>query len=127
MLFPINNRQDLQKLDEAVSLQNQVKAVSLQDKLGEQNYQRNAEKIYKPLTDTIKNTSEKTTKTITESSNMNNEVINDLINKLSEILNDRGILASYLMSPLSKITNPENSSKFKLVKDSSSIRVDDLK
>ena len=42
-------------------------------------------------------------------------------------MNDRGILASYLMSPISKITNPENSSQFKLVKDSNSYRVDDLK
>ena len=31
------------------------------------------------------------------------------------------------MSPLSKITNPENTSQFKLVKDSSSNRVNDLK
>ena len=42
-------------------------------------------------------------------------------------MNDRDILASYLMSPLSKITNPENTSQFKLVKDSSSNRVNDLK
>ena len=42
-------------------------------------------------------------------------------------MNDRGILAKYLMSPLSKITNPENTSQFKLVKDSSSNRVNDLK
>ena len=41
-------------------------------------------------------------------------------------MNDRGILASYLMSPLSKITNPENTSQFKLVKDPSSNRVNDL-
>ena len=38
-------------------------------------------------------------------------------------MNDRGILASYLMSPLSKITNPENTTQFKLIKDSSSNRV----
>ena len=42
-------------------------------------------------------------------------------------MNDRGILASYLMSDLSKITNPENTSHFKLVKDPSSNRVNDLK
>ena len=30
------------------------------------------------------------------------------------------------MSPLSKITNPENTSQFKLVKDSNSNRVNDL-
>ena len=41
-------------------------------------------------------------------------------------MNDRGILASYLMSPLSKIINPENASQFKLVKDSNSNRVTDL-
>ena len=42
-------------------------------------------------------------------------------------MNDRGILASYLMSLLSKITNPENTSQFKLVKDPSLNRVNDLK
>ena len=42
-------------------------------------------------------------------------------------MNDRGILASYLMSPLSRITNPENTSQFKLVKDSNSNRLNDLK
>ena len=31
------------------------------------------------------------------------------------------------MSPLSKITNPENTSQFKLIKDSNSNRVNDLK
>ena len=39
---------------------------------------------------------------------------------------DRGILASWLMSPLSKITNPEKTSQFNLVKDSSSKRGNDL-
>ena len=42
-------------------------------------------------------------------------------------MNDRGILASHLMSPLSEITNPEISSQYILVKDSSSNRVIDLK
>ena len=42
-------------------------------------------------------------------------------------MNDRGILTTYLMSPLSKITNPENTSQFKLVKDHNSNRVNDLK
>ena len=42
-------------------------------------------------------------------------------------MNDRGILASYLKSTLSKITNPEKTTKFKLVEDSTSNRVNDLK
>ena len=41
-------------------------------------------------------------------------------------MNDRGILASYLMSPLSKNTNPENTSQFRLEKDHNSNRVSDL-
>ena len=41
-------------------------------------------------------------------------------------MNDRGILASYLMTPLSKLTNSENTSQFKLVKYHNSNRVNDL-
>ena len=41
-------------------------------------------------------------------------------------MNDRGILASCSISPLSKITNPENSTQFKLIQDHNSNRVNDL-
>ena len=41
-------------------------------------------------------------------------------------MNDRGIKASSLLSPLPEITNPENTTQFKLVKDSSSNRVNEL-
>ena len=61
-----------------------------------------------------------------ENSFKNNQALENLNNQLLEIMNDRGILASYLMSPLSKITNPENTTQFKLVKDSNSNRVNDL-
>ena len=44
MLFAINNRKDLEKL-ELASLKNQVNEVRLQDKPGEQNYHRNVKKI----------------------------------------------------------------------------------
>ena len=56
----------------------------------------------------------------------NNKALENLNNKLLKILNDRGILATYLMSPLSEITNRDITSQFKLVKDSSSNRVNDL-
>ena len=103
-----------------------MKSVRLQDKLGKQNFHEDMKKIFEPLTDTIKNTSQNITKTITETSKENNLALENLITKLLEILNDRGILASYLLSPLSKITNPENSAQFKLIKDSSSNKVNDL-
>ena len=63
---------------------------------------------------------------LSENSIKNNQAIENLNNKLLEILNDRGIIASYLLSALSKITNPENTSQFKFVKDSTSNRVNDL-
>ena len=44
-MFPIRNVEDLQNLNEVVSLQNQVHEVRLQDKLGEQNYHEDAKKI----------------------------------------------------------------------------------
>ena len=44
MMFPIKDRDELEKLIEFVSLESQVKAVRLQEKLGEQNYHQNAKK-----------------------------------------------------------------------------------
>ena len=84
-------------------------------------------KVFEPVTKSLEKTSQDITRTITETSIKNNQVIEKLNNKLLEIMNDRGILASHLMSPLSKITNPENTNQYKLVKDSNSNRVNDLK
>ena len=117
----------MENLEELVSLENQVKAVRLQDKLGKQNFHEDLKKLYEPLTNTIKDVSENITKTISETSKENNLAIENLNNKLLEIMNDRGILASHLMSLLSKITNLQNSTQFKLIKDSTSNRVNDLK
>ena len=55
-----------------------------------------------------------------------NLALENLNKKILEIMNDRGILACYLLSPLSKVTNIENSTQFKLVKDHNSNRVNDL-
>ena len=44
MLFSIKNIEDLQNLNELVSLENQVKAVRLQDKLGKQNLHEDMKK-----------------------------------------------------------------------------------
>ena len=125
MLYSIKNNDDLENLNELVSLQSQVEAVRLQDKLGKQNFHENMEKVFEPVIKSLKNTSENLTKAITESSIKNNQAIENLNNKLLEIMNDTGKLASYL-SPLSKITNPENTSQFRLEKDHNSNRVNGL-
>ena len=46
----------------------QVEKVRLQDKMRKQNFHENIKKVFQPVNDTIKNTSEKRTKTLTESS-----------------------------------------------------------
>ena len=60
-------------------------------------------------------TSEENTKAVAISSN-----------NLSKIINDRGELASDLLSLLSKVNNSENTSQLKLLKRSKSKRVNDL-
>ena len=70
--------------------------------------------------------SEILTKTSTESSIKINQALENSNDKLLEIRNNRGILASYLLSPLSKITISENANQFSLKKDHNSNRVNDL-
>ena len=43
-MFAVNNREDLDKLEELASLQDQVKVVRLQDKLGKQNFHEDMKK-----------------------------------------------------------------------------------
>ena len=126
MLFPIKNREDLEKLKELDTLQNQVKAVKLQDKLGKQNFHENIKKLYEPLTDTIKDVSENITKTLTENSNNNNKAIENLNEKILELMNDSGMIAPYLASSLVNVFKPENKSQFRLKKDLNSTKMNDF-
>ena len=126
MLYSIKDREVLESLEELVSLDGQVKAVRLQDKLGKQYFHEDMKKIFEPVTKSIKDVSEEVTKTMTENSFENNQALENLNNKVLEIMNDRGMLSSYLMSLLSKITNPENTSQIKLIRDSNSNKLNDL-
>ena len=96
MLYPIKNIEDLQKLNESVSLEEQVKVVRLQDKLGEQNYHHDRNKLLEPMTDAIKNTSQDITKTIIETSIKNNKVIEKLNEKVLVLTKDKGSIAHTL-------------------------------
>ena len=126
MLYSNKNKEDLENIKELILLQDQVKAVRLQDKLGKQNFHEVMKKVFEPVAKSLENTSQDKTKIITETSIKNNQAIENLNNKLSDIRNDKCLLASYLMSPSSKITNPENTSQFILVKDHNSNRVNSL-
>ena len=91
-MFPFKNREDLENLNELVSLENQVKFVRVQDRLGRENFHEDLKKVFEPVTKSFENTSEDITKTITETSLKDNQAIENINNKLLEIMNNRGIL-----------------------------------
>ena len=122
MLYPINNREDLQKLNDAVLLQNQVQEVRLQNKLGDQNYHEDIKKFFKPMADEIKNTSENITKTITESSFNNNKAIENLNEKVLESMNDKRLIDSSLI----EVLKSDNKGQFRLTKDPNSTKPNDF-
>ena len=126
MLYPIKNIEDLQKLDEAVSLQNQVKVVRLQDKLGKQKFHEDLKKVFEPVTKSLENTSRDITKTITETSINNNKAIEKLNERVLELMNDKGMITPYIASSLVNLFKPENKSQFRQIKDQNSIRMKDF-
>ena len=107
MMFPIRNVEGLQNLNEAVSLQKQVKVVRLQDKLGKQNFHEDLKEVFEPITKSLENTSENITKTITETSNKNNKAISDLNEKVLELRDETGLIAPYSASSLVNLFKPE--------------------
>ena len=126
MLFPIKNREDLKNLNDALLLQNQVQEVRLQNKLGDQNYHEDINKFFKPMTDELKNTSEKITRTLTENSINNNKSIENLNEKILELMNEQGMIASYLTSSLVEVFRKDNKSQIRLRKDPDSTKLNDF-
>ena len=94
--------------------------------LGKQNFHEGMKQVFEPVIKPFQDVSEEVTKIKTETSNNNNKVLENLSKKLVEVMIHRGVLATSLMSPPSKITNSGSTSQFKLVKDFNSKRVNDL-
>ena len=126
MLYSIKNREDLEKLKELATLQNQVKSVRLQDKLGKQNFHEVMKKFYESLTDAIKDVSENITKTISETSIKNTKANSNLNEKVLELMIDKGMRAPYLASFLINLFKSENESQFRLRKDVNSTKMNDF-
>ena len=126
MLYSIKNIEDLEKLNEAVSSQKQVQEVRLQNKLGDQNYHEDITKFFKPMTDELKNSSEKITRTLTENSINNNKAIENLNEKILELMDEKGMIASYLASSLVEVFKKDNKSQFRLRKDPNSTKMNDF-
>ena len=125
-MFPIRNVEDIQNLNEAVSLQNQVKVVRLQDKLGKQNFHEDMEEVFEPLTDTLKKTSENVRKTITETSIKKIKAISNLNEKVLELMDEKVSIAPHLAFPLVNLFKSENKSQIRLRKDLNSTKMNDF-
>ena len=86
----------MKKLNELFSLNNQVKAVRLQNKLGKHNFHEDMKKVYETMTDIMKDFSED----ITESSIKMNRAFSDLNGKVLELLKDKCMIAPFFTSRL---------------------------
>ena len=117
MLYSTKNRDNLEEMIELASLQSHKQALRLKDAKGKRNNLDDMTIVFNPVTRTIKAVSEDVTKTTTETSKWNSKALANSNDKLSELRNDRGILAPYSLSLLSKVTNSEHTSQFKLVTD----------
>ena len=98
----------------------------LQDKLGKQNFHEDMKKVFEPVTDTNKTTSENITKTIAETSIKNNKAISYLKKKVLELMNEKGLIAPYLASSLVNLFKPENGSQFRFKNDLNSTKMNDF-
>ena len=126
MLYPIANVEDLQKLNELVSLQYQVKETRLQYKLDEHKYYYDVKNLQEPLIDTIKNTSGNITKFISETSIKNKKENSDSNEEVPELMNEKRMIAPYLASSLVILFKPKNKSQFRLLKDLNSTEMNDF-
>ena len=94
--------------------------VRLQGNLGKQSFQEDMKKLFEPVTH------EDITEILKLTSKKNNKALEKLNDRHLENRNNSIILASYLLSLLYKITNPEHTSQFQLVKDLNSNRVNEF-
>ena len=119
MLYPV------EKIDELATLQCQVTAVRLQDKLGEQNFLEDMKKVIEPVTKSLEKTSQDITKTITETSIENNKAISDINENVLGLMHEKCLIAPYLASPLVNLSKPKHKSQFRVKKDLHSTKVND--
>ena len=114
MLFSIQNKRDLENISKLISFQNQIKPLRLQVILGKRIFGEDMKKAFELVIKTIKDVFEYVTRIMTETSK-ENKALTILNDNFLNIMNEKGILASYMMSLLSKITNSEHTSLFKLI------------
>ena len=88
----------MEKLEELASIWNQVDELLLPDKNGKQNFHGKFENLLEPMTESNKHVSQDISSFITETSFKNNQAISDLNEKVLELMNDKGMIAPFLVS-----------------------------
>ena len=79
----------MEKLNELASLQSQLKALTLQDKLGKQNFHEVLKNVLEPGIKSNNDVSEGATKTMMVTSEENNNALATLNHKFLKLLNDK--------------------------------------
>ena len=92
-MYSYKNREDLEPLKELISLEGQVKALRLQEKLGKQNFHEDMKKVFEPVPKCNKDVFEEVTRTMAETSIKNYKALENLSEKFLELGNDKGIVA----------------------------------
>ena len=115
MLNSKENRESLKNLNQLISLKSQVEELRVQDKLGKKTFHEDMQRVFEPVTNSIKDVSQDVIRTITILSEQNNRALLNLGDKFLEKLKDRVLLACYLLFPLSKIIKPDYTSQLKIV------------
>ena len=83
-------------------------------------------KVFEPMADAIKNTSQSKTKTITETSIKNNKVLENINEKILDFMDDQGMIAPLLTSSLVNRLEPENKSQSRIKKELNSTGMNDF-
>ena len=94
----------MEKLNKLVSLQIKEKALGLQDNLWKQEFHDDMKEIFEPVTKSIKDVCENVTKTLMVTSEEHNNTLVNVNSKLLYIVQDRGLLSTYLLSSLQLLT-----------------------
>ena len=84
-------------------LQSQVKALILEDELGKQNFHEDMKTVLEPVTDIVKDVFKEKAFSMKETSIKKTEALESLSKKLLENWNNRGIIATYLLSAIKNL------------------------
>ena len=92
----MKSRDELERLNEKASIQNEVKFLGLKDRPGKQNFPEDMRKMFELVTDIVKEASREVTKTLMVTSQKSSNIITNLNGKLSNNMS-AGVLLHHIL------------------------------